>query len=38
MEFFANLLSFLSVTTAQQNSRETWVVFFDEPECPKELL
>ena len=38
MEFIANLLSMLSMSAAGQNSRETWIFFFDEPECPKELL
>lgn len=38
MGFFANLLSFLSLTAAESNSKETFIFVFDEPECPKELL
>ena len=38
MEFLANLLSMFSVSMAEQNARYTAVWYFDEPECPKELL
>ena len=38
MEFFANLLSMLSMSAAGLNSKKTIVVVFDEPECPRDLL
>ena len=38
MGFFANLLSFFSISSAELNSKETFIFLFDEPECPKELL
>ena len=38
MEFLANLLSMFSMTAANENSRKTWILMFDEPECPKDLL
>lgn len=38
MEFLANLLSIFSVSAAMQNSRTTVAFFFNEPECPKDLL
>ena len=38
MELFANLLSLLSISAGTQNSKETLLIFLDEPECPKDLL
>lgn len=38
MEFLVNLLSVFSVNMAEQNARYTALVFFAEPECPKDLL
>ena len=38
MEFFAKLFSFLSLSAGAQNSKDTIIIFFDEPECPKDLL
>jgi len=38
MEFLAKLFSFLSISAGAQNSKETLIILFDEPECPRELL
>lgn len=38
MEFLAKLFSFLSISAGAQNSKETLIIFIDEPECPRELL
>lgn len=38
MSIFANFLSFLSISTAYNNSKHTAVFLFEEPVCPKELL
>ena len=35
MEFLAKLFSFLSLSAGAQNSKDTLVIFLDEPECPK---
>lgn len=38
MKFLANVLSFFSLTAGLENSKETLVFFWEEPECPKDLL
>ncbi len=38
MGFFANLLAGLSASVASTGSKATYVYFFDEAECPEELL
>ena len=38
MNFLANLLSFFAQNTGYANSKETYIWFFYEPECPKDLL
>lgn len=38
MNFLANIISFFSISAANQQSRETLLILLDEPECPKELL
>ena len=38
MELFAKLFSFLSISAGAKNSRQTFLIFIDEPECPKDLL
>lgn len=38
MNFLANLLSFFALSTGYSNTRETYIWFLYEPECPKDLL
>lgn len=38
MGFFANLLSFFSMAAGLENSKDTVIVVWDEPTCPRELL
>ena len=38
MALFAKLFSFLSISAGAQNSKETIIFYFDEPECPRDLL
>ena len=38
MGLFAKLFSFLSLSAGVQNSKETFLILLDEPECPKDLL
>jgi cyclic lactone autoinducer peptide len=38
MGIFANLLSVLSISAGSANTSGTILVWFDEPECPKDLL
>ena len=38
MSFFANVLAGLSSAVAATGSKLTFIYFFDEPECPNELL
>ncbi len=38
MDFLAKLFSFLSLSAGAQNSKETFFILIDEPECPRELL
>ena len=38
MSFFADLLAGFSAAAASAGSKLTLIYFFDEPECPDELL
>jgi len=38
MGLFANLLSFFSISAGLEQSRDTVLIMWAEPECPKELL
>lgn len=38
MNFLANILSSFSMFMGLQNSRDTVLIYLDEPECPKDLL
>lgn len=38
MKLFANLVSLLSIKTAEAGVMYTIWIWTDEPECPKELL